>query len=224
MELITNIENDLVEFSKDLPYVNELTVQQKEVMNNGLKTIFKKAQTKKTYKELLNYFNDLEEPENDDLAKELFNNDDFIKYKLQEDERIKRLKEMSGIIVKDTSYISIIGIVSGAVKEIFWSSYSHAPLLDVINSIRTKINEYTRMIRTKYNAYTDLITDVTVELSSLTQKTETAINRFFNIIATGAVIGGQIVGIISYIKFNKFLNKKRGSYLIGEESRLLKNE
>ena len=209
------IYNPLVEIGKDIEHVNEFTDKQKEVMNNGLTTIFKNVETKKTYAELLEYFDDLVEPENDDLAKKLLDNDDFLKYKLQEDERKKRFKEMTGIVVKDSTYIGMIGIITGAVKEVFWSSYSHAPLLDVINSIRTKINEYVRTIREKYNAYTYLIEDVTNELSTLTRKTEIAGTQLVKIVATGTALGFQII-CISFYGLNNFISKKkrRGSLLL----------
>ena len=220
------IDNPLVEIGKDIEYVNELTAQQKEVMSNGLTTIFKNVETKKTYKELLDYFDDLVEPENDDLAKKLLDNDDFLKYKVQEDERKKRFKEMTGIVIKDSTYIGMIGVITGAVKEVFWSSYSHAPLLDVINSIRTKINEYVRTIREKYNAYTYLIEDVTNELSTLSTKTEIAATQLFKIVATGSALGFQII-CISFYGLNKMLGKKRRSSLLAitdGNSRSIKNE
>ena len=224
MELVINIDNPLVEFEKDIPHINELTVQQKEAMNDGLKNIFKKAQTKKTYKELLDYFNDLEEPENDKLAKELMNDDDFLQYKLMEDERKKKFKEMAGVIIKDTTYIGMVSVIAGAVKEVFWSSYSHVPLLDVMNSIRSKINEYIRSIREKYNEYTDLIQDATTELSTLSRKTEVATTQLFNIIGTGVVLGFQILGI-SFYGAKRILDRRRERLIHdGYTSRLIKNE
>jgi len=202
MDLFTNTENPLENFKEVIPYIELLDSNTKDViikdLNDGLNEILKKAQTKKTYKELLDYFNELEEPENDDLARELLNDDYFVQYKIQEDERRKNFKKMSGIVIKDTSYIGTISIIAGAVKEVFWSSYSHLPLLDIIISIRKKINEYVRMIRTKYNAYNDLITDVTSELGDLSKKTETAINQLFKIIASGTALGFQILGISFY--------------------------
>jgi len=226
MEFVINNDNPLVAFEKDIPQITSLTTEQKEIMNNGLKNIFEKTQTKKTYKELLDYFNDLEEPENDKLARELMNDDDFLQYKMQEDERRKKFKEMSGIIIKDTSYIGMIGVITGAVKEVFWSSYSHAPLLDVITSIRNKINEYTRSIREKYNKYTDLIEDVTTELSSLSRKTELATSQLFNIVVTGSALGFQILGLSLY-GVKRILDKRRDplrSINDGENTRLIKNE
>jgi hypothetical protein len=213
MDLFTNTENPLEDFKEVIPYIELLDSNTKEVikkdLNDGLNKILEKAQTKKTYKELLEYFNELEEPENDDLARQLLNDDYFLQYKIQEDERRKNFKKMSGIVIKDTSYIGTISIITGAVKEVFWSSYSHLPLLDIITSIRNKINEYVRMIRTKYNAYNDLITDVTSELGDLSKKTETAINQFFNILASGTALGFQILGI-SFYGCKLLLDMKRG--------------
>jgi hypothetical protein len=221
MDLFTNTENPLEDFKEVIPYIELLDRNTKEVikkdLNDGLNKILEKAQTKKTYKELLEYFNELEEPENDDLARQLLNDDYFLQYKIQEDERRKNFKKMSGIVIKDTSYIGTISIITGAVKEVFWSSYSHLPLLDIITSIRNKINEYVRMIRTKYNAYNDLITDVTSELGDLSKKTETAINQFFNILASGTALGFQILGI-SFYGCKLLLDIKRGHLPVIEDS------
>jgi len=213
MDLFTNTENPLEDFKEVIPYIELLDSNTKEViikdLNDGLNKILEKAQTKKTYKELLDYFNELEEPENDDLARQLLNDDYFLQYKIQEDERRKNFKKMSGIVIKDTSYVRMASIIAGAVKEVFWSSYSHLPLLDIITSIRKKINEYVRLIRTKYNAYNDLITDVTTELGDLSKKTESAMNQFFNILASGTALGFQILGI-SFYGCKLILDMKRG--------------
>ena len=213
MDLFTNTENPLEDFKEVIPYIELLDSNTKEViikdLNDGLNKILEKAQTKKTYKELLDYFNELEEPENDDLARQLLNDDYFVQYKIQEDERRKNFKKMTGIVIKDTSYIGTISIIAGAVKEVFWSSYSHLPLLDIITSIRKKINEYVRLIRTKYNAYNDLIIDVTTELGDLSKKTESAVNQLYNILASGTALGFQILGI-SFYGCKLILDMKRG--------------
>jgi hypothetical protein len=98
--------------------------------------------------------------------------------------------------------------------------------LDVINSIRTKINEYVRTIREKYNAYTYLIEDVTNELSTLSTKTEIAATQLFKIISTGTALGFQII-CISFYGLNKMLGKKRRGSLLSitdGNSRSIKNE
>jgi hypothetical protein len=156
-------KNPLVVFGQDISYINELSTVQREKMNKGLIDILEVVKTKKTYKEVLEYLDDLAEPENDKLAQQLLDNDDFIQYAAQENERREKFKDMYKINIRDTSLIGMMVTITGAVTEVFFK-YSHAPFLDIINAFRSKFNDYIRMIRGKYNAYTDLIEDVTVEL------------------------------------------------------------
>jgi hypothetical protein len=197
-------KNPLVVFSEDISYINELTTVQREKMNKGLKDILEVAKTKKTYKELLEYLDDLAEPENDKLAQQLLDNDDFVEYVVQEKERREKFKDMYKINIRDTSLIGMVATISGAVTEV-WFSYSHAPFLDIIDAFRTKFNQYIRMIRGKYNAYTDLIQDVTTELENLNVKVKITSEKLVNILVSGFMLSGQIVGISYYglITFKK---------------------
>jgi hypothetical protein len=190
-------KNPLVVFGEDISYMNELTTAQKEKMNEGLKDILKVAKTKKTYKELLQYLDDLAEPENDKLAQQLLDNDDFVEFVVQEKERREKFKDVYKINIRDTSLIGMVATITGAITEV-WFSYSHAPFLDIIDAFRAKFNQYIRMIRGKYNAYTDLIEDVTVELEKLNVKVKITSEKLVNILISGFMLSGQIVGISYY--------------------------
>uniref|UniRef100_A0A6C0ET62 Uncharacterized protein n=1 Tax=viral metagenome TaxID=1070528 RepID=A0A6C0ET62_9ZZZZ len=198
-------KNPLVVFGEDISYINELSTVQKEKINKGLIDILEVAKTKKTYKEVLEYLDDLAEPENDKLAQQLLDNDDFIQYAAQENERREKFKDMYKINIRDTSLIGMMVTITGAVTEVFFK-YSHAPFLDIINAFRSKFNQYIRMIRGKYNAYTDLIEDVTVELENLNVKVKITSEKLVNILVSGFMLSGQIVGI-SYYGLIRFKNR-----------------
>ena len=132
-------------------------------------------------------------------------NDDFVEFVVQEKERREKFKEMYKVNIRDTSFIGMVATITGAITEVMFS-YSHAPFLDIIDGFRAKFNQYIRMIRGKYNAYTDLIEDVTVELEKLNVKVKITSEKLVNILISGFMLGGEIVGI-SYYGLTR-LNKK----------------
>ena len=207
MESIINIENPIVVFGKEIPYINELSPAKKEIMNDGLKNIFKEIKTKKTYKELLDYLNEFDEIP-DKLAEQLFDNEDFLLYKVQKERQINEFNEAQKILIKDTSIIGMISTITGAVSETFFN-YSHSPFLDIVNSFREKFNFYSRLIRNKYNAYNDLIVDITNELEILDKKIKIANEKFSKIIFYGSTLSAEVVGL-SYYGLKNLHKRKLG--------------
>jgi hypothetical protein len=178
--------------------LDALNETQQARMLEGLQNIVKVVKTKLTYKEALEYFDDLAEPDNDEIAKQLLTNDDFVLYKIHEDERKKKFQDMYKINIKDTTFIGRTAVIVGAIKELLWDTPSYTPFLDMINHIRENINKYTRMIRDKYNAYNDLIHDVSYELEHLNKKIEIANKQILNIFISGAALTTEILGISYY--------------------------
>ena len=209
MDFIRNIdiENPIVEFGKEIPYINELSTEKKEVMNDGLKNIFREIKTKKTYKELLDYLNELDEIP-DKLAEQLFDNEDFLLYKVQKEKQMHEFSQAQKVVIKDTSLFGMFSTISGAVSESFFN-YSHSPFLDIVNSFREKFNFYSRLMRNKYNAYSDLIVDITNELETLDKKIKIANEKFSKMIFFGSTFTGEVIGY-SYYGLKTLYQSKHG--------------
>ena len=207
MDFIRNIENPIVEFGKEIPYINELSEEKREVMNDGLKNIFREIKTKKTYKELLDYLNELDEIP-DKLAEQLFDNEDFLLYKVQKEKQMHEFSKAQKVVIKDTSLFGMFSTISGAVSESFFN-YSHSPFLDIVNSFREKFNFYSRLMRNKYNAYSDLIVDITNELETLDKKIKIANEKFSKMIFFGSTFTGEVIGY-SYYGLKTLYQSKHG--------------
>jgi hypothetical protein len=207
MDFIRDTENPIVEFGKEIPYINELSTEKREVMNDGLKNIFREIKTKKTYKELLDYLNEFDEiPEK--LAEQLFDNEDFLLYKVQKEKQMHEFSQAQKVVIKDTSLFGMLSTISGAVSESFFN-YSHSPFLDIVNSFREKFNFYSRLIRNKYNAYSDLIVDITNELETLDKKIKIANEKFSKMIFFGSTLTAEVVGY-SYYGLKTLYQSKHG--------------
>jgi hypothetical protein len=208
MDFIRDTENPIVEFGKEIPYINELSAEKREVMNDGLKNIFREIKTKKTYKELLDYLNELDEIP-DKLAEQLFDNEDFLLYKVQKERQMHEFSQAQKVVLKDTSVFAMFSTISGAVSESFFN-YTHSPFLDIVNSFREKFNFYSRLVRNKYNAYSDLIVDITNELETLDKKIKIANEKFSKMIFFGSTLTAEVIGY-SYYGLKILYQSKHGT-------------
>ena len=194
----------LVDHISDMQLSEYLNDEQLLKVNDGIEKIQKKFEEKlkegntMTYKDAFHYLDDLADPTDDKLAKTILNDEDFKLYYQDKVEKMDKLKDMYAIHVKDSTLIGKIGLITGAIKELIWTNPSHAPFLDIVNTIRTKINTYVRMMRDKYNLYTDWSNDVLNELSIMKEKIEVADNRLRNILLLSIPMMLQILGISYY--------------------------
>jgi hypothetical protein len=150
------------------------------------------------YKKGIRYLEELVDPDNDELARLILRQEDYIHYK----EEVSRMQSESEkqeeilLMKEDSSYYAKTRIMLGAVYELFYTKASHTPFLDLLNQVRTKIMEYVRKLRDNYNYYSDLIQDTGRELTTVAKKTAVAWERAKWLAASSGVLVAQVGEIL----------------------------
>jgi len=149
------------------------------------------------YKSGIKYLEQLADPDNDELAQELLNSDDFRKYKAEVERMKVEAAKPDNIlntqsVDSGSSYYAKGRIILGTVYELFYAKSSHTPFLDLINKVRVKILEYVRKLRDNYNYYSDMIQDTGREMEVIAKKTAVAWDRAKWLAANGGLLVAQI--------------------------------